>query len=308
MERVVVLGATGMLGSMVWRYLQQAATPYEIWGTVRAPEQARVAGQPHFIELDASSSDSELERALAEVKPHWIINCIGIIKPYCQDDDPAGVRNAIVVNALFPYRLATIAQKLDARIIQIATDCVYSGREGKYIESAPHDALDAYGKTKSLGEVAAPNMLHIRCSIIGPEPWAKMSLLEWFLHQPEGSHIQGFTHHQWNGITTLQFAQCCHQIIMEGEDFFIKLVTTSSVHHYIPNETINKFDLLSLFAQIFNKQVTVGPTATVRSPVDRSLATKFKLLTAHPGEKRMAEALKELKDYVDANPDAPFSP
>ena len=43
-------------------------------------------------------------------------------------------------------------------------------RPGVYVETDLHDALDVYGKTKSLGECQEPNVYHLRCSIIGPEP------------------------------------------------------------------------------------------------------------------------------------------
>ena len=59
---------------------------------------------------------------------------------------------------------------MGARVLQIATDCVYSGAQGAYVETDLHDALDVYGKTKSLGECQEPNVYHLRCSIIGPEP------------------------------------------------------------------------------------------------------------------------------------------
>ena len=59
---------------------------------------------------------------------------------------------AIKINTLFPYILSEIGERNSANIIHITTDCVWSGKEGNYNEDSPHDALDVYGKTKSLGE------------------------------------------------------------------------------------------------------------------------------------------------------------
>ena len=101
-------------------------------------------------------------------------------------------------------------------MIQIATDCVYSGKTGGYNEDSLHDALDAYGKTKSLGEVRSSTFLNIRSSIIGPEINHKVLLLEWFLKQPKGAVLNGFSNHLWNGVTTLQFAELCLTIIKKG--------------------------------------------------------------------------------------------
>ena len=55
------------------------------------------------------------------------------------------------------------------KIYQIATDCVYDGSSKLYSESSPHNPLDVYGKTKSLGEVQSGNFFNIRVSIIGKE-------------------------------------------------------------------------------------------------------------------------------------------
>lgn len=302
MEKVLVLGKTGMLGSMVTAYLQQTGT-FNLWATAREGDM----GDLKTVILDATASDSVIAEIIKAIQPQWIINCIGIIKPYCQDNDPIGVENAIIVNALFPHRLAHIAGQHGVRIIQIATDCVYSGREGKYNELAPHDALDVYGKTKSLGEVPADNVLHIRCSIIGPEVQVTEvpSLLEWFLRQPDSSPVPGFTHHQWNGVTTLQFAQLCQDIMASGGAFFDTLVKTSSVHHFIPNETVNKYELLSLCATVLNKPVTIKRVDSGGPAVDRSLATQFSMLAPLARQRGLTGALAELKTYIDAQQKSP---
>ena len=95
-------------------------------------------------------------------------HAIGVIKPYIRDDDAAAVERALRVNGLFPHILARAAERSGCRVLQIATDCVYAGTIGNYREAAPHDALDVYGKTKSLGEVNSAAVHHLRCSIIGP--------------------------------------------------------------------------------------------------------------------------------------------
>lgn len=299
MERVVVLGVTGMLGSLTAQYLRQLKQ-VAVWGTARDSERKQLRHRDRVLTLDVSDSDTAIEHTLKTVRPRWLINCIGVIKPYCPDDDPAGVRRAIAVNALFPFRLADIAAHIDARVIQIATDCVFSGRHGHYDEAAPHDPTDAYGRTKSLGEVVSDRVLHIRCSIIGPEPWYTVSLLEWFLRRPDGAQIPGFTRHRWNGVTTLQFARVCAQIVTSGADSFAALRQTSSVHHFVPNETVSKYELLRLCASVFGKPVTIVPAAGPGPALDRSLDTRYRILVPFPHQKPMREALQELKTYIDA--------
>ena len=191
-SRVLVLGATGMLGAMVADVL--ARDPgIALTVTARKPERPGIEGparRAKCLALDAESDHDALPSRLAEGFD-WIINAIGVIKPYIKDTDPVGTERATRVNGLFPHRLARAAGASGIPVLQIATDCVYSGKDGKYSEDAPHDALDVYGKSKSLGEVPAETMHHLRCSIIGPEAKGHVSLLDWFLDRKSGTSVGG---------------------------------------------------------------------------------------------------------------------
>ena len=220
---VAILGNTGMLGSMVCN----------TWNG-------------DFISTDRSQINAE--NPVFFIEADWIINCIGVIKPYCDD-----IQRAIMVNALFPH-------KLQQQTIQIATDCVYSGKKGNYVETDPHDPQDVYGKTKSLGE--APHIKNLRCSIIGPEVKNKTSLLEWFLQQ---SSAKGFTNHYWNGITTYHFSLICQGAIKHN----IKL---PNLQHIVPADKVTKASLLEIIAQAYGKDI---PVERIKAPeaIDRTLST-----------------------------------
>lgn len=283
---IVVLGATGMLGSMVYHYLKANPAFYVI-GTSRKDYE----GLAHF---DVYGS---FEKLSAEPKKiDYVINCIGITKPYCHDDNNREIKNAVYINSYFPYLLSESAEKNDFKIIQIATDCVYSGRHGNYLEDMPHDPIDMYGKTKSLGEVKAKYFLNIRSSIIGPERFNKVFLLEWFFTQKKGSAVNGFSHHLWNGVTTLQFAKLCEKIITGGK--FDILTGQSSVHHFIPNNTVSKYELLRLFDEVFEKGVAVNKKEEGVPVVDRTLGTKYAILSSVYPPSTMREALMELKGHI----------
>ncbi len=287
-QKVAVLGATGMLGSMVDRYFR-AGGQLEVYSSVRTD----TVGPQQFY-FDASQyvcGSGALPGILKEVD--YLINCIGVLKPYSKDDDEAGVIRAIEINALLPHRLAEDLKQSSVKIIQIATDCVYSGRTGNYTEDSPHDALDVYGKSKSLGEVREPNYLNLRCSIIGPELKAKLGLLEWFLNQKPGAKLSGFAHHQWNGISTLQFAKICEKIILSGQ--WENLRKASYVHHFIPNNAVSKYDLLNIFQRVFNTTFMIEKISDVGEALDRTLSSKFDLLESMFGKTDLEQAVRELK-------------
>ena len=186
MAKVWVLGANGMLGS---RVVQEIAK--------RGIDVSEITRQSHYdFSLGKSESeDSELLASLEEKfgRPTHIVNTIGVVKPRIDESKKESVLNAIQGNTLFPRNLGSYCEENTVHLIQIATDCVYSGTRGSYSESDLHDPTDVYGQTKSLGEFQSHQISLIRCSIIGRENQNKYSLVEWVNSQRRDASINGFT-------------------------------------------------------------------------------------------------------------------
>ena len=263
---IIILGATGLLGSQMLRTLRSMGT-YRLRIAVRDPAAVSLAPgvDEALYPLDAETATvDELEDVLAG--SDWAINCIGIIPPHIRDHESATVVRALQVNGLFPHFVAEAAARTRTRVLQIATDCVWDGADGSYVESNPHNALNVYGKTKSLGEVMKPGFYNLRCSIIGREDYNHLSLLEWFLGQEANATVKGFRNHLWNGVTSLHFAKVCHGIIASGMDL-------PHVQHLVPADHPSKEDLLRLFARYMGrKDITIEAHDTA-VPVNRTIAT-----------------------------------
>ena len=268
MSTVSILGSTGMLGySAVREFAGYTGT---LNGSSKRVDTNPLLDQSFF--LDATVR--ELPKALHELGPtDYVINCIGVIKPYISEDSAISRERALRINSIFPYALDALANDLGFKIIQIATDCVFSGVKGNYIETDSHDAMDTYGKTKSLGEVPSTNMMNLRVSIIGPEAGRSTSLFEWVRNQPENSEIKGYSDHYWNGVTSAGFARICRGII-ENEGFI------PGTHHLVPSDSMTKFDLVNAIAnRVGRKDIKIinGPSG---HKVDRTLATANESLNA----------------------------
>lgn len=287
-----------MLGAMVADCLARDPD-IDLTVTARDRERPGVAGparEAHCLPFDAESPQDSLAPLLAQ-RYDWIVNAIGIIKPHINEADPRTTERAIRVNALFPHRLAEAAARAGSRVLQIATDCVYSGTEGHCRETAPHDALDVYGKSKSLGEAPSPAIHHLRCSIIGPELKSHVSLLDWFRGQPAESVLTGFTNHRWNGVTTLAFARICRGIV-HG---YPRLPARQ---HVVPTGTVTKAEMLEGFARVFNRPDLVIRHGEAPTVVDRTLATDAEATNrllwegaGYPAPPTFAEMLAELGAY-----------
>jgi dTDP-4-dehydrorhamnose reductase len=196
----------------------------------------------------------------------YIINCLGITKPHINDELEEDRARAKLVNSTFPAELASLAQSAEARIIQIATDCVFSGSQGHYLESDTHDATDVYGQTKSLGEVVAQNVMHIRVSTIGREINRSTLLLEWVLSHPEGATIPGYTDHFWNGVTTNHFAKVVRGIIKQSG-------FKPGLSHLVPGDELSKAELVRKIASAFGRSDLIVKDTESGKPINRTLAT-----------------------------------
>lgn len=269
-KKVLVLGGTGMLGSMLIDVLS-TSPQIKVIATKQPTECGQnsltTATEPiewHSYTFEARHP-SALNKLLDATEPDYIVNAIGLIKHNINTVSPSDNMKAIAINATFPLLLSDVVGK-HARIIQICTDCVYTGMRGAYFESDLHDAQDIYGKTKSLGEHVGDNTTLIRCSIIGPEEKTFKSLLEWFRRQPLHARIKGFSNHRWNGVTTLQFAKLCLGIISNG-------TYHQKLQHFIPANTITKYHLLQCLAKTYRRSdVTIEESLGVES-IDRTLTT-----------------------------------
>ncbi len=198
----------------------------------------------------------------------YVINCIGIIKPYINESNQHSVQNAININSIFPHFLSQTCSTY-TKIFQIATDCVYDGKKGNYSELDSHNAIDIYGKSKSLGEVNNKNFYNLRCSIIGKEIKSFKSLIDWFLSNKKNTSVNGFTNHIWNGVTTQYFAKILSTLIKSNTDI-------PNLIHIVPKNKITKYELLRLLSAKYSRSDLIISRLKTKTKVDRSINTIHK--------------------------------
>lgn len=262
--KVLILGGSGMLGHKLYQTLAPRLTTY---ATVRGP----VSNYEHLGIFDSAQLIGEVvaedflsvERALAVVQPDVVVNCIGIVKQDAAARDPI---KSIIVNSLFPRRVAQAVTKSGGRVIHLSTDCVFSGRTGNYTETDLADPIDLYGRSKLLGEPTAGRALTIRTSMIGRELRGAHGLLEWFFSQRD-KKVRGFTRAIFSGFTTQVLADLILKIIVGHPDL-------AGVWH-MASDPISKFDLLTLVKQTYGLAAEIEPDESF--VCDRSLdGTRFR--------------------------------
>lgn len=246
--RVLVLGAGGMLGWTASRLLHEDSA-ISVTAAVRdrraLPEGlARLLGD-RLIQLDVTK-EPERRRVIAAAAPDFVLNCVGVIK---QDPRVNDRVSTVWINSLLPHLLANDCDEVGARLIQVSTDCVFSGRTGRYTEVDVPDPVDFYGRTKLVGELNGRH-LTLRTSIIGPEVQRRASLVEWFLAQ-EGMVVKGFRQAIYSGVTTVEFTRFLRGVVLPNPDL--------SGLYQLASEPISKYDLLKMVADEYGWEGRLAP-------------------------------------------------
>jgi dTDP-4-dehydrorhamnose reductase len=254
LPKVLVLGSDGMIGSEIYKLLLKS--DFDVYGSTRRKSKGPVI----FIDV----KDLEFEQDLNFLAPgSYVVNCIGLIRHKISKDSE---NESWRINSEYPKFLAQLALLKQLRLINICTDCVYSGNTGGYDENSVPDPIDVYGKSKASGESNNSSVMNLRTSVIGPEKDSSIELLSWVLSTQEKGILQGYKNHYWNGVTSFALAKVIEGIIRD--DLF-----ESGKVHLVPANEITKFDLVKEIAFLGNRRdISVVPFMALNS-VNRTLST-----------------------------------
>ncbi len=231
MFRVLVLGTTGMAGHMTALYLQENG--YEVEGIARR-DNAVIKG---FV---ANITDfPKIREIVRNGNYDYVINCIGILNKEAEDNKAS----AVLINSYLPHFLTEITHDCKTRVIQVSTDCVFSGMRGGYLKNDLRDGEAFYDRTKALGEIEDSENTTLRCSIVGPDLEEDgQGLLNWFMMRR--SPVNGYTGAIWTGQTTLQLAKTMDYVMKNR---------ISGLYNAVPDFSISKYELLNLFNRYIRK-------------------------------------------------------
>ena len=77
MNKILILGSNGMLGTMVAEYFLNLKE-YEIFLTNRVAESKDINNKTYKFDV----IEDDLEDLIQDINPNYLINCIGVIKPF----------------------------------------------------------------------------------------------------------------------------------------------------------------------------------------------------------------------------------
>lgn len=270
-KKILIIGSKGMAGHVIYHYFK-SLSDFDVVDISRDD-----AFFTSSYKADATDTHA-LTRIFAEEKPDIVINGIGVLNKDAEDNPD----KAVFLNSYFPHFLARQGTEKGFKLIHISTDCVFNGKKGHYTEGDVKDGFGFYAQSKALGEVNYGPHLTIRTSIIGPELKNNgIGLFHWFMHQK--GEIKGYQKVFWSGVTTIELAKAIEKMVENN---------VTGLYHLV-NPPINKFDLLTLFKRVYQKDsTTIHPYDDYFS--DKSLInTRTDVLHYHvPDYPTMIEEMK----------------
>jgi len=125
---VLILGAAGRLGRALARVYPRAV----------------LTG--HDLEITDGAAVREF---VAVLRPSLVYNCAALTDVDACEEDPA---RAMAVNGEGAGHVARACARVGAVLVHLSTDYVFGGAKDGYLESDGPDPVNAYGRSKALGE------------------------------------------------------------------------------------------------------------------------------------------------------------
>lgn len=250
--RVLVLGATGMLGQAIMRYCKDASI--FVKGLARSNAD---------YNIDLEINTSVLEPILKYEDFDVIINTIAIVDlAHCE----AYPEKAYRINTHLAGEIAKLSESLNTYYVQISTDHYYNCDTNiQSNEKAKVSLLNEYAKTKYLGEQLVGihrDTLIVRTNIVGFRGNSTKTFVEWAIHEFEFKKtINGFTNMFTSSIDVKTFVTLLFLLVNDRK---------TGTYNIGSKDSISKYEFLLNLAKLFQVENLVKPALLIDSSVRRA--------------------------------------
>ena len=283
--KILIFGVTGMLGSCVYKYFSNLKE-FQVTGVLRNISKKSFFNEnrnSRIVKFENYNEYSKLEDFIKNIKPDYVINCLGVIKQKINKTKP---ETTLFINSYLPHLIDQLSSKHNFKLIHFSTDCVFDGNDGLYKENDIPLPQDFYGISKLLGELKTKNTLTIRTSIIGHELESTYSLVNWFLSSKNS--VKGFTNAIYSGFPSVELARIIHKFIIPNKSI-------SGIYNLSSNP-ISKYELLKIISKQYKHEIDIVKDNKI--VIDRSLdATRFNMRTKYvcPSWPKLIEDMYEFQ-------------
>lgn len=245
-RKILILGASGMLGQSL------------VSALATIPDTTLFTPSSH--DCDITDSDV-LSDTVAQLAPNIIINCAAYT---AVDNAETHIQKANALNHLAPQHIACAANNVNALLVHISTDYVFDGlSDAPYHEDAHTNPINAYGRTKLLGEQAIVQTA--RQYIIIRTQWLYSTVGHNFFL----TMLRLFKTHGNVNVVADQFGSptYAHDLACAIRDIVVGFrPELSGIYHFANSGRCSWCDFAQAIASLAHTQCTVSPIPTSDYP------------------------------------------
>jgi dTDP-4-dehydrorhamnose reductase len=156
--RILITGATGLLGQNLYFHFKNKA---DVWGLWHNTNSHQMNGEKITLE-----DKTQIQRIFQEYRPDICLHSAAISDPeFCERHRDIAYR----VNLLGTQNIAEICFRFQTRLVFFSTNYVFNGQDESYSEDSSPCPLQYYGETKARGEEfvkQVPDSIILRLSLL----------------------------------------------------------------------------------------------------------------------------------------------
>jgi dTDP-4-dehydrorhamnose reductase len=293
--KLLITGASGLYGSKLAKMALDRGI--EVYSS--DIQDLNVAGR--FLKLDVSAK-AQVDEAFDTIKPDVVVHAATLT-----DVDKCELNKDLAwkVNVDGTKNIAQAAKRVEAFLVYISTDYIFSGEKGNYVETDSPEPVNYYGLTKLLAEeivtsLSEPDFFIGRPSVIyGSTPAAgKLNFALWVIEElRKGNRVKIVTD-QWNTPTlNTSLAEMTLEVIERR---------LTGVYHTCGATRVSRFEFARQIADVFGlnrslieKAVSSQFSWVAQRPVDSSLDTSLAQRNFKCKPLTLDRALTQLKAELD---------
>lgn len=236
MEKILVTGASGLLGSKVVKLAEHS---FEV-----IPTHNTRSFFKDSVKMDITNS-AQVFQVVVKTKPDAVMHVAAETRV---DQCEKNREDAWTVNAEGTKNVAVACGKINAELIYVSTDYVFDGEKGLYVETDEPNPVNYYGWTKLKGEEFVrencQDYVIARTSVLyGWHSW-KTNFALWVIKSLRRGEPITVVDDHYNSPT---FADNLAEVLLE-----IVKTDLSGIFHTAGSERINRYEFAVKIAQNFD--------------------------------------------------------
>ncbi|XP_029636534.1 methionine adenosyltransferase 2 subunit beta [Octopus sinensis] len=246
MKRVLITGASGLLGRAVIKKFQSEPEKWNVYGTAFK----RATQSLHKLDL---TDEKEVFKTVSKFKPDVIIHCAAERRPdIVENNEEASYK----LNVEATIALCKAAVESSSWLLYISTDYVFDGTSPPYNVTDAPNPLNKYGLSKLQGEKAVQNISSdfaiLRVPILyGQVEFLEESAVTILLKSILNSGVTSHSSHYERRYPT-HCDDLASLIMLISEKKCFQQEKISGVFHWSGNDNMTKYDMMTAMADIFS--------------------------------------------------------